>query len=341
VESTERNLDYILSRDVTSLLLTGGTGFFGRSLLRCYAKMFMDSNLTPPHVTVLTRSSKNFLKNYPEFGQMSWLSFYEGNIMSGLAALPDKEFSHVLHAAAESIARPGITALQRFDENTQGTRNVLEFSIRHGAKRFLYISSGGAYGPQPLNMKRIPESYLGMPDPLSTESSYGIAKRQAEHLCALYHQTYGLDTVIARCFAFVGPDLALDEHFAIGNFIHDALMADAITVNGDGLPLRTYMYQEDLAEWLYTLLLLGDGQEAYNVGSDEVVSIGDLAHEVKDILAPNKKVVIKNRSDHFSDVRNRYIPDIDKARNKLNLDIKIKLKEAISLTAMKYLKNSG
>jgi len=74
--------------------------------------------------------------------------------------------------------------------------------------------------------------------------------------------------VVARCFAFVGADLPLNVHFAIGNFIRDALTADALTVSGDGTPLRTYLDQSDLAHWLFTMLERGRSGEDYNVSSD-------------------------------------------------------------------------
>jgi UDP-glucuronate decarboxylase len=137
-----------------------------------------------------------------------------------------------------------------------------------------------------------------------------------------------LNTVIGRCFAFVGPDLPLDVHFAIGNFIRDALRGDGITVAGDGTPLRTYLHQEDLAEWLWTLLLRGRSGEAYNVGSDEVISIEQLAHLVRDILAPDKPVRILGRATDTG-LRNKYVPDIGKAMEELSLEVRISLPEAI------------
>ena len=76
-----------------------------------------------------------------------------------------------------------------------------------------------------------------------------MAKRASEHLCCLYNDRFGVESVVARCFSFVGQDLPLNAHFAIGNFIHDALHStDEITVAGDGAPVRSYMNQADLAQ---------------------------------------------------------------------------------------------
>lgn len=92
---------------------------------------------------------------------------------------------------------------------------------------------------------------------------------------------------MARCFSFVAPDLTLDVHFAIGNFIRYADTADAITVFFDGTPLRTYLGQSDLANWFFTLLEHFRPGQAYNVGSDKVVSIAVLVHFVRHTLAPD------------------------------------------------------
>ena len=128
---------------------------------------------------------------------------------------------------------------------------------------------GGVYGAQPTDLDIIPETYHGMPDPLHAANAYGVAKRQAEHLCALYADRFGIEPVIARCFAFVGEDLPLDVHFAIGNFIRDALFRDEITVNGDGSPIRSTWTRLELARWLLVMLRHGEAGRAYNVGGQD------------------------------------------------------------------------
>ena len=163
-------------------------------------------------------------------------------------------------------------------------------------------------------------------------NAYGVAKRAAEHLCALYAVEYGLQTTIARCFAFVGSDLPLDVHFAIGNFIRDALQHGEIIVAGDGTPLRSYLDQYDLAQWLLTLLDHGKSGQAYNVGSDRAISIADLARLVRDTVAPGKPIRILGKTTGTSE-RNLYVPCIDKARKELGLDVTIGLPSAIRVTA--------
>ncbi len=317
-----------------SLFVTGGTGFFGRSLLRYLARMNDAAGSTPVSATVLSRSPARFLALYPEFADLPWLSFHTGDVLGDLSGFPeDQEFSHVFHAAADSTLGPRMAPLDRFEQIVAGTRNMLDLAVKTGSKRFLLTSSGGVYGPQPPGLERVPETFLGMPDPLSAHNVYGVAKRAAEHLCALYGETHGLTTVVARCFAFVGPDLPLDVHFAIGNFVRDALDRPEVVVNGNGSPLRSYLYQDDLAHWLMTLLTKGQGGEAYNVGSDEAISIADLAHLVRDLLAPGKPVRVRGVADDNAAARNRYVPNIDKARRDLALQVSTPLEKAIRLTA--------
>lgn len=311
----------------SKILLTGGTGFFGRSILR---ELLVDRSLfnVGPSVLVVTRSPETFRSNYPEFSNLAWLEFHRGDVLEYSSLPADGEFSHILHAATESTVGPSLPSLQRYDEIVDGTRNILDYAVKSKVKRVLLASSGGVYGPQPDSLEKIPENYLGIPDPLDPSSAYSMGKRAAEHLCSLFNERFGLEAVIARCFAFVGKDLPLNAHFAIGNFIYDALHATEINVSGDGSPLRSYMNQADLARWLLRILDAGVAGQAYNVGSDQAIKIADLAYLVRDTLSPSKKVVFANAANDFKG-RNVYIPDISKAQTEMNLSLEVSLLDSL------------
>ncbi len=316
-----------------SLLLTGGTGFFGKALLRHW-RATHDSGGWGPQVTVLSRRPEIFLAQHPEFSHQPWLRFHAGDILEPATLPASAGFTHLLHAAADSTLGPQLTPLQRYTQIVDGTRHLLDYAVSQGIARFLLVSSGGVYGPQPLELAQIPESYHAMPDPLQAEHAYSVAKRCAEHLCALYGLQHGVQTVVARCFAFVGRDLPLDAHFAIGNFIRDALTRAQITVSGDGTPVRSYMDQRDLARWLEVLLLQGCAGQAYNVGSDVAISIAELAHRVRDLLAPGKPVhIAMAAAAGVGNLRSRYVPSITKARSELGLELRYTLEDAVRETA--------
>jgi len=317
---------------ITRVLLTGGTGFFGKALLRSCSLLKISS---ASRIYILSRSPEAFLAVNPEFRELPSITFIKGDIQQRDSLPWGHSFTHVLHAATDSTFGPSLTPLQRYDQIVDGTRNILDLAVATGARRFLLTSSGAIYGPQPVNLAAIPENWPGSPPLTEPSTAYAQGKRAAEHLCGLVGEQHGLKTVVARCFAFVGPDLPLNVHFAIGNFIRDALTADAITVSGDGTPFRTYLDQSDLAHWLLTLLEHGRPGQAYNVGSDEEISIAALAHQVRDILAPDKPVHILGQSDP-SAARNRYVPEIRKAQQELGLNVRIPLAEAIRRSGEAY-----
>ena len=204
------------------------------------------------------------------------------------------------------------------DTIVDGTRHALDHAVACKAKRFLLTSSGAVYGRQPPEMTHIPEEYAGAPDPLDPRSAYGEGKRLAEHLCALYARGSELEPKIARCFAFVGPYLPLDIHYAIGNFIRDGLSGGPIVVRGDGTPYRSYLYAADLAIWLWTILVRGRTCRPYNTGSPHATTIADAAQMVADTFSPRCKLMVMRAADPAQPAE-RYVPASTRAQSELDL----------------------
>jgi dTDP-glucose 4,6-dehydratase len=302
------------------LFLTGGTGFFGKwllaGLLRADAEMGLGLQ-----VTALSRDPAGFAAKHPEVAQIAALGFLRGNV-SGFAA-PPGDFHFIIHAAADTIAFTNdAEERERSRAIIQGTQNVLELARRCGA-RLLFVSSGAVYGAAAGKREGASEEDYEAARPLIP---YGLAKRQAEALCA----ESGADVVTARAFAFLGPHLALDAHFAAGNFLRDALRGGPVEVRGNGTALRSYLYPTDLVTWLLRMLVRGPGGRAYNVGSDEVVSTAELARLIADAVEPRADVVIQHAQPQGP--QNVYLPSISRARAELGLEVCVPLREAITRT---------
>lgn len=306
----------------THLLITGGTGFFGRWLLALIHKLNDESaNIS---VVVVSRDPARFLEMHPEYRECRWLSWIQGDVRYFKIAA-GTPVDLIIHAATDTSVAAGEDPLQLFDSIVGGSRNVFEEAVRIGARRVLLTGSGAQYG-RLRDTGGVSETFTGACPSHSVSSVYGEAKRAQETLGAIYAARHGLEVVMTRCFAFSGPGLPLDAHFAIGNFVRDALFKDEVVLNSDGTAVRSYLHGADLAAWLLTLLHRGEPGVAYNVGSDEAISIAELAKRVIDCVAPGKPLHIRGRSGGGE--RSYYVPEVGRARS-LGLDVWTSLDETI------------
>lgn len=288
------------------ILITGGTGFFGKSLLK--ADLFSGDT----QIFLLSRNglrSKIPCKSkiIPIFGDIRTID------LSGFT------FDFVIHAAAPSGG--GATDEEMYSIITEGTAHLLgELKKMGTVKRLLYVSSGAVYGKQE-------NEFLRETDPLAPVTLYGKGKVEAESMCL----NSGIPTVIARCFAFAGEFLPKTAHFAIGNFLADLEQKRTIHINGDGSPIRSYLYADDLAYWLASLLKRGKTGEAYNVGSEEPVSIRELAELIAARVNPPLPVEIRGVST--GEKPQRYLPSTEKIRSELGLPVPRTLHEILQILA--------
>lgn len=311
------------------LFITGGTGFFGTWLLGSFVHANRQLGLGAEAV-VLSRNPDNFRQALPSIASDAAVQLIQGDVRS--FNFPAGPFSHIIHAATDASAaindgRP----LEMVDTVVDGTRRVLDFAVQSGTKRLLLTSSGAVYGRQPPTLSHTPEEHLGAPDLQLHTSAYGEGKRLAELLCTLYARAHGLEPTIARCFAFVGPYLPFTAHYAVGNFLADVLEKRAIIIKGDGTPKRSYLYAADMVVWLLNILAHGQSCRPYNVGSDQAVSIAELAHHVAALRSPAVPVSVLKTANP-GQLPEQYVPSISRAQRELGLQVKVGLDDALGRT---------
>jgi nucleoside-diphosphate-sugar epimerase len=310
------------------LYMSGATGFFGKNILALLA--YLHRRGASFRVTALSRSPDRFIAAQPWVRPLTWLDWQTSDVRQKWPG--EGKYDYLLHAATDTAAESHLDPLKLFDQIVIGTRNALDFAVVHGVRRVLLCGSGAQYGAIPeMFSTGVPESSLLACDPAKSGSAYGEGKRVSELLAALHGEKHGFDVVSTRCFAFVGPGLRLDGHFAIGNFIRNALDGKPIQLATTGGAVRSYLYSADLAVWLLLLLLDAKPGNVTNVGSDRAVRIIDLARRVRDVV--NRHTEVRPGDSHFSGERQWYVPCISNARS-LGLEAWTDLDQSIARTAL-------
>lgn len=298
----------------TRIFITGGTGFFGKSILD-YLKRHLDFR-ADDEWTILSRDPERFKsQNAALLDQPRKIAFVAGDVRNFRAEGCYDEIIHAATAAVTTLSDDEMTATI-----VEGTRHVLDFAKACGAKKLLLTSSGAVYGPQ--------TAPVGETAPCNPVTAYGKGKLEAERMCA----ESGLDAKIVRCFAFTGPYLNRDIHYAIGNFIRDCLAGEPIVIKGDGTPKRSYLYADDLVAWLFAVLDCGVSGRPYNVGSPEGLSIRELAERVRMALDAKNDIRVLGAPVPGA-VPSVYVPDVSRAVYELGLGVMVGLTDAVRRSA--------
>jgi len=310
-----------------TLLLIGGSGFFGKSFLDAYWR-----GLLAPwrigRVIVLARQASRLRAWHPLLAGAT-VELIDADIAT-IASLPHADY--VIHAASSSDARAyAINPLAERANILGAIENYCRVAARdHRDARIVYASSGAVYGQQPEALSHVPEDFVAgaAASLIAYKRDYAEAKRLSEAALAGLGER-GLAVSVARCFAFVGAYLPRDQHFAIGNFLADGIAGRPVRVAARNPVYRSYMHADDLVRWLMTLATYATAEcPIYNVGSDETVSIGDLAN-----LVAARFGVAADVPEIVDPVVDRYVPSIAKARRELGLTLEYDLTSAIDAVA--------
>jgi len=309
------------------LFVTGGTGFVGRWLLESLLRADAEFQLGL-RATVLSRDPQRFVTMMPhlDLSTSPSLDFLEGDIRD--FPFPNSRFTHVIHAATDPSARAyRYVTSQAYKTIVDGTARTIALAERSGVSRFLYVSSGAVYGPQPVDLSHLREDDL---DQVTPVGPYALGKRAAEDRVFQEARRHGFSASVARGFTFIGPYLPVDAAYAAADFLRDALHGGPIKVLGDGTPVRSYLYASDMTSWLWTILLRGASGRAYNVGSEAELSIAELASKVSE--AAGVGWTITQPPGPPNRLPQRYVPSTARAHLELGVKSSVSLEDAIART---------
>jgi nucleoside-diphosphate-sugar epimerase len=282
--------------DGSSILILGGTGFIGKWLVYSLLRTRSECKLNY-EIQVVTRSAQ---KSQQMFGEEE-IKFIEHDLSKRPLELPPADY--FVHGSTPSVPSTGsLNASEVINSTLNGSVSIFDAVEKSpDVRSALFLSSGAVYGPQPLNVMNQPEKAVMIPN--STVSSYGMSKIQNEILFSQMKLNFGIPISTPRLFAFYGPHLALNDHFAVGNFFRDARAGKPIRVMGNPQTTRSYMYPTDLIEILIELLVNPD-DSIINLGNPVGVSMIELAESVSDFFGSGEIELLGRQSQATN-----YVPE--------------------------------
>lgn len=314
-----------------SILVTGGTGFIGSALIEKIANIYAQEKIKL-NIDVISRRRSGII----QYSQDVSITFHSIALES-LSFLPTSEYEFVIHAASPTPMERfsgSVSELDRFKSVIQGSLALLNLSKKIHFKKLLFLSSGAVYQQGDVDLPD--EKNRMAPSTLDSFAFYSEAKRAVETLCHLTAQENNFEFVIARVFAIVGPGMYLedDSNYIFSNFIRDAYNGNPYKINGNSKSIRSFMHIADCVDVLMLILKNGRHNNIYNVGSDEAVSLAQLAKIFNKSLDLNQPLCL-NLNESLSE-KSIFVPNIDKIKKEFNWFPKYTLADSIKDTYIHY-----
>lgn len=304
------------------IVVTGGVGFIGSHLV--------DRLIQEGHeVVVVDNLSTGKRKNLNRSAE-----FYKMDIQSSRLArvFRNERPALLMHLAAQMDVRRSVEdPVYDAQVNILGTLNVLEQAVRHGTRKVIFSSSGGAiYGEQ--ETFPAPESH-----PTRPASPYGISKLSGEHYLAYYQRVSGIQYVSLRYANVYGPRQDPNgEAGVVAIFAQKLLGREQPIINGNGRQTRDFVYVEDVVE--ANLSAMGkEVQGTYNVGTGQETSVNDLFRIMADIANPGCKE-LHGPAKKGEQIRS--VVDSGKLRRELGWEPKVSLQEGLART-VEFFREAG
>jgi nucleoside-diphosphate-sugar epimerase len=311
------------------ILVTGGTGFMGKWIAEMisYVNQNSDFNIK---LYLLGRDIQKFKNEVPHLGNQQFIHLMEQDVRNIHDLAP--EINYIIHAAGSPDNREHVSQpLRTIETFYRGTQAVLDAASRlPELKKLIHISSHQVYGTN-NSEELISEQFLGKVETNSVNHLYAESKRVSETLCSVYRTSFRLPILTIRPFAFIGPYHDLEKPWAINNFIRDGILGSPIRIIGNGDTIRSYLYASDMAYWILAVLVNGQIGENYNMGSQNPISLNQLAEKVRDSINKNIEIVSKSSKESYTSL-SRLVPNTVKIMKHLNVQETKSLDESITRT---------
>lgn len=266
-----------------TILISGATGFIGSYLIHMLA---MDAirNKGNTKIIAIVRSISRARALFDRYQQNNIIHFIEQDICTPLTC--DFDVDYIIHCASNAAPREYMEdPAGTMNTNFMGTANLLNYSIEHLKKRFLYVSTIEVYGEMKNGCEGICEDTYGIINSCNPRSCYPISKKACETLCISYGRQHNIPISIGRLAYIYGPGMKKEDSKVAALFPREVALKHNIVMKSKGEQKRSYCYITDAVAGLLTILSKGENQKAYNIASrDSTITIRQMAERLIDLF---------------------------------------------------------